>query len=429
MPVGAKLLVSGKIELFSGRRTMPHPEHVVPADRPDLLPAIEPVWPLTGGLWPRQVASAMAQALARLPSLPGVARCGAAAAREMAGVRRGAARGAGAVPRCLPNAIRSRLAYDELLADQVALAVVRGRLRARPGRSLTGDGTPARQGAGALRLHADRLAAAGAGGDRCRPGIRTAHAAPAARRCRLRQDGGGAAGDAARGGSRQAGSDDGADRGAGEAASPHAVAPVTGAGGAADRRRERARAGAAAARIEGRRGAACRRHARAVPGERGIPRPGAGGDRRAAPVRRRSAAAAGRQGRTDRRAGHDRNADPAHAAADAVGRDGGQPPDRKAARAAARAHVAALAGDAAGSARCGGAQAGRRARRSIGSARWWRKARRSISPLPRNASPCCASGSATWSGWRMDAGRGGSRRDAGGVCRGWLPVAGGDDGG
>ena len=58
MPVGAKLLVSGKVELFGGRRTMSHPEHVVPADRPELLPAIEPVWPLTGGLWPRQVADA-----------------------------------------------------------------------------------------------------------------------------------------------------------------------------------------------------------------------------------------------------------------------------------------------------------------------------------------------------------------------------------
>src|ERR1700755_1391709 len=70
MPVGARLLVSGKIDLFAGRRTISHPEHVVPADRPDLLPAIEPVWPLTGGLWPRPVVSAMAQALARLPSLP-----------------------------------------------------------------------------------------------------------------------------------------------------------------------------------------------------------------------------------------------------------------------------------------------------------------------------------------------------------------------
>ena len=70
MPVGAKLLVSGKMEGFSGRRTISHPEHIVPADRPDQLPSIEPVWPLTGGLWPRQIANAMAQALTRLPPLP-----------------------------------------------------------------------------------------------------------------------------------------------------------------------------------------------------------------------------------------------------------------------------------------------------------------------------------------------------------------------
>ena len=203
-----------------------HPEHVVPADRPDLLPAIEPVWPLTGGLWPRQVANAMAQALAPVAVAARMARRGAAAAGEMAALRRGAARGAGARPSCPANACRSRLAYDELLADQVALAVVRGRLRARRGRGADRRRQPARQGAGAFRLHADRLASAGAGGDRRRPGIGPAHAAAAARRCRLGQDGGGAAGHAARGGGRQAGGADGADRGAGEAASPHAVAPV-----------------------------------------------------------------------------------------------------------------------------------------------------------------------------------------------------------
>ncbi len=70
MPVGAKLLVSGKIEVFNGRRTISHPDHVVPADKPELLPTIEPVWPLTAGLWPRQVANAMAQALTRVPALP-----------------------------------------------------------------------------------------------------------------------------------------------------------------------------------------------------------------------------------------------------------------------------------------------------------------------------------------------------------------------
>ena len=139
MPVGAKLLVSGKLELFNGRRTMAHPEHVVPADRPERLPAIEPVWPLTGGLWPRQVANAMAQALARLPAFPGMARRGAVAAGEMAGLRRGAARGAGAAGDAgggqpVPARLR-RTAGRSGGAGGDARPGAR-----RPGRGLVGDG-------------------------------------------------------------------------------------------------------------------------------------------------------------------------------------------------------------------------------------------------------------------------------------------------
>ncbi len=42
----------------------------MPIDQPDRIPAIEPVWPLTAGLWPRQVAAGLAQALALLPEFP-----------------------------------------------------------------------------------------------------------------------------------------------------------------------------------------------------------------------------------------------------------------------------------------------------------------------------------------------------------------------
>jgi ATP-dependent DNA helicase RecG len=148
MPVGARLLVSGKIEQFGGRRTMPHPDHVVPADRPELLPAIEPVWPLTGGLWPRQVGNAMAQALARLPPLPEWHDTALLRREKWPGfvealrAVQAPDRSPGQAPSGPPREVnRSRLAYDELLADQVALAVVRGRVRARRGRKLIGDGS------------------------------------------------------------------------------------------------------------------------------------------------------------------------------------------------------------------------------------------------------------------------------------------------
>ena len=70
MPPGAKLLVSGKIDLFNGRVTIAHPDHLVPLEQADRLPAIEPVWPLTAGLWPRPVAIGVAQAIGLLPAFP-----------------------------------------------------------------------------------------------------------------------------------------------------------------------------------------------------------------------------------------------------------------------------------------------------------------------------------------------------------------------
>jgi ATP-dependent DNA helicase RecG len=139
MPVGARLLVSGRLDRFGDRLTMAHPDHVVPAEQEDTLPRIEPVWKLTAGLWPRQLARAMAQAVALIPAL--------AEWHDAALLRREAWPGFAAAlrdvqtPSAPPDpAARRRLAYDELLADQVARALIRGRLRLRPGRALCGDG-------------------------------------------------------------------------------------------------------------------------------------------------------------------------------------------------------------------------------------------------------------------------------------------------
>ena len=136
---GSRVLVSGRVESFQGRPCLPHPDHCLPEARATLLPGIEPVWPLTAGLMAWHVRRAMAAALARLPALP--EWHDPALLKREAWPGFAAALAALHAPDAMPGpAPRRRLAYDELLAGQIAIALVRARLRTRPGRSLVGDG-------------------------------------------------------------------------------------------------------------------------------------------------------------------------------------------------------------------------------------------------------------------------------------------------
>ncbi len=139
MPAGAKLLVSGKLDSFNGRLTIAHPEHLVPIDQADRIPAIEPVWPLTAGLWPRQIATGLAQGLDLLPDFPEW-HDPALLKREKWPPFRDAMRAVQSPTTGEPERQnRARLAYDELFAGQVATALIRGRVRARSGKPLMGD--------------------------------------------------------------------------------------------------------------------------------------------------------------------------------------------------------------------------------------------------------------------------------------------------
>jgi ATP-dependent DNA helicase RecG len=137
LPVGGRVLVSGK---FDERRQMAHPDHIAPAEKPGDFPHLEQVWRLTGGLFAWHLRKPMAEALSMLPEL--------AEWHDAALLRReawpgfaDALRGLQAPSEPPSPLLRRRLAYDELLAGQVALAIVRRRARDRPGRALEGDGT------------------------------------------------------------------------------------------------------------------------------------------------------------------------------------------------------------------------------------------------------------------------------------------------
>ncbi len=136
LPVGGRVLVSGK---FDERGQMVHPDHVAAADRPGGFPAVEAVWPLTAGLFAWHLRKPMAQIVAALPDLPEW-HDAALMKREGWPSFADALRGVQTPAEPPAPALRRRLAYDELLAGQIALAVVRRRVRDRPGRALTGDG-------------------------------------------------------------------------------------------------------------------------------------------------------------------------------------------------------------------------------------------------------------------------------------------------
>jgi ATP-dependent DNA helicase RecG len=138
-PVGARLLVSGKMELFADRKTMPHPDYVLPVAQEANFPWIEPVWPLAAGIVPRVMRRAALGALERLPDFPEWQDASVLRKRGWPGFT--AAFQALHAPAEMPDeTAAARLGYDELLARQIAFAVARAMRRRRPGRALTGDG-------------------------------------------------------------------------------------------------------------------------------------------------------------------------------------------------------------------------------------------------------------------------------------------------
>ncbi|TPK59669.1 ATP-dependent DNA helicase RecG [Mesorhizobium sp. B2-4-19] len=143
MPVGEHVVVSGRMEWFNGRPTMVHPDHIALASEAENLPLVEPVYPLTAGLSGKVLRRAIGQALARLPEFPEW-QDGAFMRRHtfpsFADALTRIHNPADPIDVSIDGAAWRRLAYDELLAGQVSLALVRAKIRRLSGRPLVGDG-------------------------------------------------------------------------------------------------------------------------------------------------------------------------------------------------------------------------------------------------------------------------------------------------
>lgn len=141
LPVGQRRIVSGKVELFDGIARIVHPDHILPEDAP--LPAgYEPVYPLSAGLTQRQMVRAVEAALDRAPVLDEwidpalLTREGWPSQHDALVMAHAPQMPADLAPEAKA---RARLAYDELFAHQITLALARRQNRRGKGRSSQGD--------------------------------------------------------------------------------------------------------------------------------------------------------------------------------------------------------------------------------------------------------------------------------------------------
>ncbi|WP_069299102.1 ATP-dependent DNA helicase RecG [Neptunicoccus sediminis] len=143
LPSGQKRVVSGKVEMFDSIAQMVHPDYILPPEAAETIPANEPLYPLTAGISQKQVFRAVHSALRLLPDLaewiaPSVIAKfdwpGWKAAVETAHAPRSQADVQATAPH------RARLAYDEMFAHQITLALARNSQRRAKGLETKGTG-------------------------------------------------------------------------------------------------------------------------------------------------------------------------------------------------------------------------------------------------------------------------------------------------
>jgi ATP-dependent DNA helicase RecG len=136
LPVGETRWVAGRLDQYGQMLQIVHPEHVSEPGSSPLGQLCEAVYPLSEGLTQGRVAGLVQQALKGLPEMPEWIEPGLAGRMGWPAWREAlveAHKGANA-------AARDRLAYDELLANALALMLVRESNRSQRGTPLAGDG-------------------------------------------------------------------------------------------------------------------------------------------------------------------------------------------------------------------------------------------------------------------------------------------------
>ena len=146
LPVGEERYVSGQVGFFNGEKQITHPDYIVEPDKFATLPLVEPVYPLTNGLSSKALSKLVRQAVDVLPDIPEWIDGATMAQRKWPSFTQAMRMvhlpdNPGEAELWAPA--RQRLAYDEYLAGQITLQIVRSTMVTERGiaRTFTGNAT------------------------------------------------------------------------------------------------------------------------------------------------------------------------------------------------------------------------------------------------------------------------------------------------
>ncbi|HHG89422.1 MAG TPA: ATP-dependent DNA helicase RecG [Devosia sp.] len=143
LPKGEQRFVSGEIDFFNGQKQMVHPHYMVALDKFETMPQVEPVYPLTHGLSSKVLGRLVREALATLPDLPEwieEQRLEENAWPGFSEAMRAVHNPASPENLDVRSPARMRLAYDEYLAGQLTLQLIRTRMVVQRGIARTFSG-------------------------------------------------------------------------------------------------------------------------------------------------------------------------------------------------------------------------------------------------------------------------------------------------
>ncbi|MGL4404136.1 MAG: ATP-dependent DNA helicase RecG, partial [Notoacmeibacter sp.] len=142
-PIGETVTVFGHIEFFNGRISMVHPEKITMNNEDGTLRMIEPVYPRVSGLTQRVLLHTVEAALSHLPELPEWGEPSVLAGHNLPAFNNALKSLHNPVDQASLeplNPYRKRLAYDEFLAAQLALGIVRRGEHKLPGNAKNSTG-------------------------------------------------------------------------------------------------------------------------------------------------------------------------------------------------------------------------------------------------------------------------------------------------